>query len=90
MDWTGEDLATLGGMSLFALAIVGLAELLERHDRKAYMYGIDSHADCVCAHRGYEHSFRSGICRFETIIAGLVYKCYCKGFREATDTEELV
>lgn len=90
MNWNLSDVMTVGGVLLFAALIILLAEANDRWQRKGYMYGKDGRTECQCAHRGYEHSYRHGNCRFETIIGGLLFRCQCKGFREAWNTEELV
>lgn len=80
---TDSDLIVLAGVSAFALALVALAEVVERYNRKGYMYGVDSHDECACKHRGYEHSFRYGFCRYQVLSAnGVLFECPCPGFRE--------
>ncbi len=89
MGWNESDLLVIGGMLLFAALLVGLAEANHRWQKKCYMFGKDTHSDCQCRHRGYEHSYRHGNCRYEQVIGGLLLKCPCPGFREAWNTEEI-
>lgn len=90
MGWNASDLETLAFMLLFCALIILAAELNDRWQRKGYMYGKNIHDYCKCNHPGYEHSYRTGVCRFEAIIGGLLFRCPCQGFREACDAEELV
>lgn len=83
-----SDLLTIGAMFLFAGCIVLLAEVNDRWQRKGYMYGKNTHSKCKCSHPGYEHSYRTGVCRFEAILGGTLFRCPCSAFRE--NSEELV
>lgn len=90
MGWNASDLLLMGAMLLFAGLIILAAEVNDRWQRKGYMYGKDIHADCRCKHRGYEHSYRHGHCRYQQLAGGTLFECVCPAFREAWNTEELV
>lgn len=88
MEWTQSNLSVMIFMGLVAIALVTLAEIVDRRGRSAFMYERDAHKDCRCKHRGYEHSYRTGTCRFSEIRYGLIWNCSCALFDDTGNAKE--